>query len=296
MAIYLRIFPHITRHNTCLSSMPHVWSKCFFMVFLHGFLRLCFAFLQFCSHIHTHAKSARRRRATTDAPSAPHTPRVNTAGQRRRSKSNTEHETENRRGEKAKVAEVKRVPFFLGVRWLQCCPIAQYCARATLFSQISTRNAWRVYVILLDLMLRHYEEASAFLSILRAWTLASSVAFGGSACPAPISPYPRWGGITIFLFSPSHMPMSPWSKPLMTCPRPSVKVNASSRRKWGGAPSSLGRTDRSRATVIRLSVMALVSHLPAGASVTPTRSLACFLAAAVDATARRSKKRRRMWW
>ena len=52
MAIYLRIFPHITRHNTCLSSMPHVWSKCFFMVFLHGFLRLCFAFLQFCSHIH----------------------------------------------------------------------------------------------------------------------------------------------------------------------------------------------------------------------------------------------------
>ena len=59
-------------------------------------------------------------------------------------------------------------------------------------------------------------------------------------------PYPNSGGITSFLFSPSHIllikflwkihmelytsliatyPINPWSHPLMTCPDPNVNVN-----------------------------------------------------------------------
>ena len=49
------------------------------------------------------------------------------------------------------------------------------------------------------------------------------VAFGGMTPPAPRSPYPSSGGMVSLRFSPTHMPSTPWSHPLMTCPEPSLK-------------------------------------------------------------------------
>ena len=53
--------------------------------------------------------------------------------------------------------------------------------------------------------------------------LNTSVALGGMTPPAPASPYPSSGGIVSVRFSPTHMPSTPWSQPLMTCPAPSLK-------------------------------------------------------------------------
>uniref|UniRef100_A0A182TES9 Uncharacterized protein n=1 Tax=Anopheles melas TaxID=34690 RepID=A0A182TES9_9DIPT len=52
-----------------------------------------------------------------------------------------------------------------------------------------------------------------------------STELGGIFSPAPRSPYPSSGGMTSLRFSPSHMPSSPWSQPLITWPMPSVKVS-----------------------------------------------------------------------
>lgn len=37
----------------------------------------------------------------------------------------------------------------------------------------------------------------------------------GITLPAPLSPYPRWGGIVSFLFSPIHMSKRPWEMCMM---------------------------------------------------------------------------------
>merc|ERR1719158_1692677 len=59
-------------------------------------------------------------------------------------------------------------------------------------------------------------------------TSKKRVAPPGIMSPAPWSPYPSSGGTISLLFSPIHMPRTPSSHPLMTCPTPIWRNNQSS--------------------------------------------------------------------
>lgn len=61
-------------------------------------------------------------------------------------------------------------------------------------------------------------------SILSSSTSNTRVAPPGIFGGAPRSPYPSSDGITSLRFSPSHIPSSPWSQPLMTWPVPREKT------------------------------------------------------------------------